>query len=159
MKLYFILGSIVLLLSSCKPSLIETSKDKIQIFERNELKYFKGIHVRTLRNYKKADPIEMEITADSVFGNAIIQVHPDHIIFKNFPTSRDSIQLDLLATIDSLQVRGIHNSGDQTHLEFWYKDDYVYLFRRKPWLHQGSGEVTSVIGDWKFFTVKLRVDL
>ena len=74
MKLCFILASIVLLLSSCKPSLIETSKDKIQIFEKNEIKYFNGIHVRTLRNYKKANPIEMEITADSVFGNAIIQI-------------------------------------------------------------------------------------
>ena len=159
MKFYFIIAWIALLQLSCKPSLIDTSKDKIQIFERNELKYFRGIHVRTLRNYKKQDPIEMGITFDSVFGNAFIQVHPDHIIFKNFPTSRDSIQLDLLATIDSLQVRGIHNSGHQTHMEFWYKDDYVYLFRRKPWLHQGAGEVTPVIGDWKFYTVKLRVDL
>jgi hypothetical protein len=60
----------------------------------------------------------MEVAMDSVFGNAIIQVHPKHIIYDNFPLGRDSIELDLVSIIDSLEVRGIHNSGEKPNWNF-----------------------------------------
>ena len=151
----------LLLFTNCKPSLEEISLGKIKIFERNEMRYFKGIHARPFRNYRKKDQIEMEVTIDSVFGNAIIQVHPKQRIYENFPLGRDSIQLDLVSIIDSLEVRGIHNFGDNTQLEFWYEDDYVILFRKNPDSRRGvCGETipVPVIGDWKYSTVKLKVD-
>jgi hypothetical protein len=137
----------MLLLSNCKPSLNEISPGKIKIIERNEIKYFKGIQARTLRNSMNQDQIDMEVTIDSVFGNAIIQVRPKHIIYDNFPPGRDSIHPDLLSIIDSLQFRGIHNSGDKIQLEYWYKDDYVVLFRRNPYARHVVGEVNPLIGD------------
>jgi hypothetical protein len=130
---------------------------RIEIFEKNETKYFKNTSLRALRNSKKQKPLAFEMRRRNVFGKAYVQVYPDQIILENFPLAKDSINLDVLNIIDSLKVRGLDNFGDSTQLEFWHKDEYVILYRNKPYNRNDVLKNTipkQVIRNWNYFTFK-----
>lgn len=157
MRIILIIVSIILIIS-CKPGFHDSMVTKIEIFERNETKYFMNTSLRALRNSKRQKPLEFEMRRRNVFGKAYVQVYPDQIIHRNFPLGKDSIQSNVLNIIDSLKVRGLYNFSDSTQLEFWHKDEYVILYRNKLYNRTDviiNSDTKQVIRNWKYFTFKL----
>lgn len=155
MKVYFIV-IIILINFSCRQSLQDAMLKKIELFERNETKYFENTTVEALRNSPKQKPLEFKMRRKDVLGYAIFQATPDHIIFKNF--YYDSIQLDVVRVIDSLKIRGLYNFNEKTQLEFYNQDEYVVLYRESPYNKTVTIETSKpqeVIRNWKYFTFKL----
>lgn len=159
MKIFFTIACL-LFLCSCQQSLQEAILEKIEIFERNEQQHFKEILLYALRNSRRQDPLEFVIQKKDVLGKAIIQIHPEQIIHQNFPRISDSIQLDIVRVIDSLEIRELYNMEAGTHLKFWYNDQYVVLYRGilhdRIEAYEPATPVQEVIRDWSYFTFKLK---
>jgi hypothetical protein len=143
----------------CKPSLQQEIIKKINVFERNEKEYFEDIYLEVIRDGKYRKQLEYIVRYRNRDGRAIIQAKPKQIIYQNF--IEDSIQMDFVKVVDTLNVRHLSNFNDTTHIEFWYDDDYVVLYRNYPIYRKSVYDKKrqfEVINDWRFFTFKLQAN-
>ena len=67
--------------------------------------------------------------------------------------------LDFVKVVDTFNVRVLSNVDDKTHIEFWYDDEYVVLYKNSPLRRKSifeKKEQIEVFNEWKYFTFKLQ---
>ena len=158
MNLHLMLA-ILIGLFGCSESLNHKAADKIRIFEQYEDEFFDGISLQILRH--NPNVVEFEVRKIGVPHRAIVQVQPDRIIFDQFRPPYDSISIEMLDVVASMQIRGMYSYDSIVPLEFWHEQDYVILYRNRPYnrldIFQNSTPI-HVKGDWDYFTFDLKTN-
>jgi hypothetical protein len=165
----FICLLIFLITIGCsKPELSNEISNKIDLFIKNEEKYFENIGIRSLaRGANQKSPLEFEVTKPQKPSHAIIQTKPEMRILKNYYS--DSLTIEFVRAFAELGLTNFYNydSGIQpiltskpiTLLEFKFDRDRIIVFRGGPYFDSVSAKALieksiPIRTPWRYTRIK-----